>query len=64
MIEVLSTTLAAFAKEHPILSLIVVGIGALDYIQWLFGKIVLFSHRMRLHWRKLRAEPDPHLVNN
>jgi len=64
MLDAIGTALATFAKDHPIISLVLISISALEYAQILFGKFVTFTHKMRLHWRRLRSEPDPHLVNN
>ena len=64
MIENIGNGLAAFVKEHPILTLLFIGIGSLEYVQWSFGKFVTFTHKMRLHWRRMVGEPDPKVLHS
>jgi len=64
MTDAVANALSAFAKDHPLISLLILGMGAMSYIDFAFGRFVTFTHKMRLHWRRLRSEPDPHLVNN
>lgn len=64
MIDAIGTALAAFVKEHPVVTLLLLARSSLGFIEWSFGTFVTFTHRMRLHYRRMRSEPNPHLVDN
>jgi hypothetical protein len=73
VLDALTNGFVTFVQLHPWLSTWV-SIGYFIYrafgriyrtfgpIEPAFDKFVTFTHKMRLHWRRLRAEPDSRLV--
>ena len=64
MLDSFASALATFVRQNPILAAIVLLVFALDAIEWGFGRFVTFTHKMRLHWRRLKSHPDPQAVHN
>ena len=42
--------------------LILAVIGLLDVVEMFFRKFVTWTHKVRLHWRRLWSEPDPKVL--
>lgn len=64
----LESLISSLVQQHPHVALawliVTTAPTALDAVERLFSKFVTFTHRMRLHRRRLRAEPDPLTVYN
>jgi hypothetical protein len=39
-------------------------LGLMKFSEWWFTQFVGWTHRMRLLWRKFRADPDPNAVHS
>jgi hypothetical protein len=64
MMDTIANVLSAFAKDHPILSALLVGASALTWVEWMFSRFVTWTHKMRLHWRRLLEEPNPKVLHH
>ena len=63
MLDAIANGLSAFAHDHPVITIAFIGYKSLDYIEHGSDRFVTFTHRMRLHYRRMRSEPDPRLVD-
>jgi hypothetical protein len=39
-------------------------LGLMHFSEWMFGQFVTWTHATRLHYRRMKSEPDPKAVHN